>query len=194
MGLKIPKMTSRIESKDPGPGPRDREPRKATGCVRCPDKGFTLIEVLLAVSILAIGLVSVLRAYAISTSAMEKSQYDMDAVFLLQKTMGQIEETFILQGGKAPGVTNGEYVSTDDAKLDRQHSGSWLWNEEVQKMDLPIIKKKSSISQDKTKSEAEKKPDFYLDKLTLTLANSGRMPPRKVSVETYVGIENVKNT
>ena len=97
-------MTLRIGSDDPS----SRCEEKNTLLV---EKGFTLIEVLLAVSILAIGLVGILRAYATSTSAMEKSQYDMDAVFLLKTAMGQMEEKALTEGNIVPGVSDGVFAS-----------------------------------------------------------------------------------
>lgn len=191
-GPKILKMISRTGSKDPKAGERARGAERNKACAWYSGKGFTLIEVLLTVSILAVGLVGVLRAYATSTNAMERSQYDLDAVFLLKEKMGQIEEKALIQGGMVPGFSKGEFVSIDDRPLGRLRSDPWTWKAEVQKMDLPVKKNRPEASQTQTKTEAEKeKPDFNLDKLKLTVANSGRTPLREIIVETYVESEHV---
>jgi len=157
-----------------------------------PGKGFTLIEVLLAVSILAIGLVGVLRAYATSTTAMERIQYDMNAVVLLKIAMGQIEEKAIIQGDIVPGVLGGEFTAAEEAGLDVKNSGPWLWSRDVQKMDLPSPKVERDLEKKETKQAAEKKPEIFLNTLKLTVVNSGKSPLREVSLETYVRTESVK--
>jgi len=64
-------------------------------------KGLTLIEVLLAVSILGIGTVGVLRAYAGSISALEAGQNNIDAVNLMKKKIADVHQ-MILEDGKIP--------------------------------------------------------------------------------------------
>ncbi len=171
--------------------PRDLSP---VPCPRYPKKGFTLIEVLLAVSILAIGLVGVLRAYSTSTMAMEKFQYDMDAVFLLKLAMGQIEEKAITQGEVAQGVSNGEFTSVEETNLGTKRSGRWFWSQEVQKMDLPSKKDKEALADKEIKPDKEEEPEFFLNKVRLAVANSGRSPLREVVLETYAGAESVEST
>lgn len=175
MVQKKPKMISRIGNEDQV-------------------SGFTLIEVLLAVSILAIGLVGVLRVYATSTTAMEKAQYDMDSVFLLKTAMGQIEEKALTHGDIVPGVSEGEFTSNGEAPLDMKRSDRWLWSEEVQRMDLPTKKDKQVVEDKEKKPDAKKEPDFFLNKLKLTVVNSGRSPLREARLETYVGTESAKDS
>ena len=73
------------------------------------DKGFTLIEVLLAVSILAIGIIGVLRAYATSVDALEVGQENIDAVCLLKEKMSEIEQDALKQKGVLPETSTGEF-------------------------------------------------------------------------------------
>ena len=156
-------------------------------------KGFTLIEVLLAVSILAIGLVGVLRSYSTSTNAMERALYDMDAVFLLKKVMGQIEEQAIVRGGSiVPGGESGEFASVDEVPGQQKRSDPWLWSESVSKLDFPVKNAAPDSDQEKTKTEKPKKYEFSLNELKLVIANSGRSPLREISVETWVGTQSVK--
>jgi prepilin-type N-terminal cleavage/methylation domain-containing protein len=56
-----------------------------------PEKGLTLVEVLLAVSILAMGIVGVLRGYASSIATLEAGQYTIDAVNLLRMKAAEVE-------------------------------------------------------------------------------------------------------
>jgi prepilin-type N-terminal cleavage/methylation domain-containing protein len=159
-----------------------------------PEKGFTLIEVMVAVSILAVGLVGVLRAYATSATAMEKVQYEMDAVFLLKTVMGRIDEKAITQGALLSGTSSGEFTSDEDADLDIKSLGQWCWNKDVRKMDLPTKKAKPGAANKEVRSDKEKRPEFYLNELKLTVANSGRSPLREISLETYVGIYCVQSS
>lgn len=62
-------------------------------------KAFTLIEVLLAVVILAIGLVGVLRAYASLISASGRAYYYIDAVSLTKEKISDIEQKALEEGG-----------------------------------------------------------------------------------------------
>jgi prepilin-type N-terminal cleavage/methylation domain-containing protein len=176
------------------------EPKKLTmilriGKNRLPGarRGFTLIEVLLAVSILSIGLVGVLRGYSTSTAAMERVQYDLDAGILLKTAMGELEEKAITQGTLEPGVSSGEFSPADEESLDRKYSAPWLWSRDLQKMDLPIKKGKQDAENKEAPSDAENGPDFYLSKLKLAVVNSGRSPLREISLETYVRTESVKS-
>ncbi|MFH0986381.1 MAG: type II secretion system protein [Candidatus Omnitrophota bacterium] len=157
-------------------------------------EGFTLLEVIVAVSILAIGLVGVLRAYATSASAMEKVQYEMDGVFLLKTAMGKIEEKAVTQGILLPGVSSGEFTSAEEESLGLKSAGLWRWSQEVQKMDLPTKKAKQDPANKETRPDEKKKPEFYLNKLKLAVVNSGRIPPREISLETYVGTDRAKSS
>ncbi len=56
---------------------------------------FTLIEVILAVSILAFGLIGVVKAYIVSVDALEVSQYIIDTTYLLNEKLAEIEQEII---------------------------------------------------------------------------------------------------
>lgn len=61
------------------------------------NKGLTLIEVMTAVVILAIGTMGVLRAYAGSISTLEIGQFNIDAVNLLKETLSDVEQVILEQ-------------------------------------------------------------------------------------------------
>jgi len=83
-------------------------------------KGLTLIEVLLAVSILAIGIVGVLRAYATSVVTLEVGQYNIDAVGLLKQKMADIEQVVVEEGEIPQGSEQGTFESPAEDFL-------WAW-------------------------------------------------------------------
>jgi type II secretion system protein I len=80
-------------------------------------KGFTLIEVLLAISILAFGTISVLRAYGASVRILTIEEDSRDAVYLLREKMREIEMEALEEGGILPGTSSGRF---DDEFKDYQ--------------------------------------------------------------------------
>jgi prepilin-type N-terminal cleavage/methylation domain-containing protein len=58
---------------------------------------FTLVEVLVAVAILAIGLIGVLRAYYVLVNGFEISRYTTDAVCLLKEKVTEFEKKVIYE-------------------------------------------------------------------------------------------------
>ena len=72
-------------------------------------KGFTLIELMLAITILSVGMVGVLRAYSVSVSALEAGQESIEAVYLLKEKMAQVEKDASEEGGIPPGRWDGEF-------------------------------------------------------------------------------------
>ncbi len=167
--------------------------------------GFTLIEVLMAVSILAIGTVGVLRAYSSAITAMEIAQYNADALCLLEGTMGDVRETSIAQKGTKAGTSSGEFASSGAVKIDTTRSGKWLWDKEISDTGLKVEAPKEAASKTaegeaasasatdgKTDSEEKGKegPVYSLNKVKITVANPERLrPSRKVSLVTYTESE-----
>jgi len=72
-------------------------------------EGFTLVEVLLTVTILAIGIIGVLRAYAVSVNSLGIGQENIDAVCLLKEKMSEIEQDALKQKGILPETSTGEF-------------------------------------------------------------------------------------
>ncbi len=71
--------------------------------------GFTLIEIMLTITILTVGIIGILRAYATSINALEVSRDTVDAVCLLKKKMAEIEQAAIEEGGISPGSSSGRF-------------------------------------------------------------------------------------
>ncbi len=138
-------------------------------------QGFTLIEILIAVSILSFGLMGILRAYSASVTAMENAQYSIDAAYSLKAVMGGIEEKAIVQKGTSPGASSGSF-------------DKWLWNEEVRQTDLQV-----KVSDDGTAGEAaDESAGYYLNLVDLTVANPLRTPAKNINLVTYMESESVE--
>ncbi|OGX38869.1 MAG: hypothetical protein A3C36_00910 [Omnitrophica WOR_2 bacterium RIFCSPHIGHO2_02_FULL_52_10] len=73
------------------------------------ERGLTLIEVMLAVSVLSIGIVGVLRAYASSVATLESGQYNIDAVNLLKRKMADVQQNLLEQGTEASKSDSGNF-------------------------------------------------------------------------------------
>ena len=71
--------------------------------------GFTLVEIMLTITILTVGIIGILRAYATSINALEVSRDTVDAVCLLKKKMAEIEQAAIEEGGISPGSSSGRF-------------------------------------------------------------------------------------
>lgn len=95
MGSKGPKMTSRtgkeqriacsVEGTDKAKNLSDKRYSLFA------QNGLTLVEVLLAVAIMAIGIISVLRGYANALATLEAGQFTIDATNLTKNKMAEIE-------------------------------------------------------------------------------------------------------
>ncbi len=160
---------------------------KADSCKLKAMKGFTLIEVLMAISFLAIGVVGVLRAYSTSVTAMEISQYNIDAACLLKTVMGDVEEKSINSWrGMLAGRSKGAYTASTDIKTGTTCPGKWQWDKEAPRTDLKVIELVAVASA----TDPEKKPEeiviYYLDEVKVTVVNPGCSPARRVSVVTYM--------
>lgn len=148
-------------------------------------RGFTIIEVLMAISILAVGTVSVLRAYSTSVTAVERAQYNIDAACILKAAMGGIEEKDIALDGTPPGESSGEFTSSsDDIKIDTTRSGRWRWSEEVREVEIKAKIPAEGLATGE--KEPEEKTEYYLNEIKLTVVNYERNPSNKVSVMTYM--------
>ncbi|MFA5164259.1 MAG: prepilin-type N-terminal cleavage/methylation domain-containing protein [Candidatus Omnitrophota bacterium] len=86
------------------------------------NKGFTLIEVLVAVVIFAAGIVAVSRAYVVSADALGIGRESAQALCLLKQKMSELEFSSVENDGLAAGVSSGVFEGDDAA---------YEWNCEV---------------------------------------------------------------
>jgi prepilin-type N-terminal cleavage/methylation domain-containing protein len=87
---------------------------------RTGNSGFSLIEVVMAVSVVAIGTIGVLRAYAGSLSVLGAGQSNIDGVRLLKQKMGEVEQTLLEQQEQPPKNGSGTFEKAADF--------SWQWD------------------------------------------------------------------
>ena len=76
--------------------------------------GYTLIEVILAVSLLAVGLVGVLAAYAKSADTLRLAQDNLRAFTLLRREMAAVEVRACEQRYLPLGTQEGEFSEPDE--------------------------------------------------------------------------------
>jgi prepilin-type N-terminal cleavage/methylation domain-containing protein len=74
-----------------------------------PSGGFTLIEVLVSVVILAVGIVAVLEAFNVSLSLIGESRNVLRAHMLIMQKMAEIELSTIERPGRDPGSSWGTF-------------------------------------------------------------------------------------
>ena len=137
------------------------------------NSGFTLIEVLLTITILAIGMIGVLRAYSTMINAMEAAQYNIDAACLLKAKMGEIEEDAITARGTLPCVKSGSIADDRNIRADSNYPNNWEWTEIAAQAKIAAI-------------ESKKEPEYYLNEINLTVVNASRNPAKNVGLTTYM--------
>lgn len=88
--------------------------------LRTGSKGFTLIEIMLAVLILSFGLVLVLRSFATALDGLKRSENVKAASYLLEEKMEDIKEKAKEEGGIVKGNSSGKFGNNDytDLKTD----------------------------------------------------------------------------
>jgi prepilin-type N-terminal cleavage/methylation domain-containing protein len=82
--------------------------KEQTTMLRTGSKGFTLIEIMLAVLILSFGLVLVLRSFATALDGLKRSENVKVASYLLEEKMEDIKEKAREGGGVTEGYSSGE--------------------------------------------------------------------------------------
>jgi prepilin-type N-terminal cleavage/methylation domain-containing protein len=73
------------------------------------NRGFTLVEVLVALVIFAVGVVAVSRAYVISVGALGIGRESAQALCLLKQKASELEFSAIENDGLAIGVSSGVF-------------------------------------------------------------------------------------
>ena len=95
-------------------------------------RGLTLVEVLLAVSILAIGVISVLRAYANAIATLQIGQHTIDATGLLKQKMADVEQMVLEAEEISPESERGAFESPFE---------EFLWEWEIKPAEIEGLNK-----------------------------------------------------
>ena len=127
-------------------------------------KGFTLIEVLITITILAVGIIGVLRAYTTLVNALEVAQCSLDAACLLKEKMADIDQYIIENSGIPTGVDKGEFEGRYE---------KFKWESEISSLDLDIEDLKEELKD-------------CLNELKITVVNEHVKPVRRFTLVTYV--------
>jgi prepilin-type N-terminal cleavage/methylation domain-containing protein len=134
--------------------------------------GFTLIEVMITVTILAVGLIGVNRAYVSIVNALEVADYTIEMVSLLGERMFEVERRAIEEDNLLPGARNGRFTG---------EYVDFKWKEEIGEVD-------SSLEEDEETEESEdaaKDLIMYLKKAKITVSNENVTPVRKFTLVGY---------
>ena len=171
----------REDTRDEGRGTRDESSpigeashsvvlAKRSSIVRR-NNAFTLVEVMLAVSILAIGLVGVLRAYAVLVGGLEAAQDSVKAICLLKDKMAEIEEEALKDVNIPAGVNTGGFDT---------YGETFEWASTTKALDP------SDIGIMRVFEEGEEEVKDYLSQMQLAVYNEQVKPVRQVTVWGYV--------
>ena len=125
--------------------------------------GFTLVEVMLSVSILAIGLVAVLGGYASLINGLEIAEANIDALCLLKDKLAEIEQDNLKVLNASSESTTGGFKG--------QQGQDFSWASEVRILD------KSELGIESLFEQEEEEPKDYLSQVKLRVG--------KVAVYSY---------
>lgn len=124
------------------------------------NKGFTLVEIMVAITILAIGIIGVLRSYTVAINALEASQYSIEAACLLKEKMADVEKEVIEKKDFSQGTYQGEF---------KGNYGGFKWESQVQVLDFDNEEMKNCLNE-----------------IKMTVYNNRIKPPRRFSLVTYI--------
>ena len=123
--------------------------------------GFTLIEVMLTVTVLAVAVVGILRGYAVSVNALEASQYSIDMTSVLKERLAALEEKDITEGPLSAGAESGNAAG---------FYGVFSWEERIE----PFIVR----------------DEYYLNKVTVCVTSGKIKPSGAATLQTYMKSKN----
>ncbi|MFC1807844.1 prepilin-type N-terminal cleavage/methylation domain-containing protein [Candidatus Omnitrophota bacterium] len=132
---------------------------------RTPNRSFTLIELMLAVTILAFGLVGIIQSYSAMITGLTIAQKSLDTVCILKEALAEVQSKAAQNGGTTLQIAQ--------KKWSREFKGF------VSKV------KVSDASFYINFPEEDKDPVRYLNKIEAFAFNEDVKPPRKFGIVTY---------
>ena len=138
-------------------------------------RGFTLIEVMLTVTILAVGIIGVIRAYAAMVNTLEAADSSIGAVCLLKDRIFEIEKRALEEVNLSSGGGSGEF---------KGGYGAFKWNAEVTTVDSSLETEEESVEE--AEEETEEGPIMYLHEVKITVSDEEIDPVRRLSLSGYV--------
>jgi len=129
--------------------------------------GFTLIEAMLTVTILAIGIVGVIRAYTTALDGIKAAECGIEEACLLKEKMAEIKEKYIINPIISQGTETGEFID---------EYADYSWEKDIVVAEFDIEKLKEPLK-------------GFLSKVKVTVTNDQIIPHRRFSVATYMESE-----
>lgn len=142
------------------------------------NRAFTLLEVMVAVVILATGMIGIIRAYAIMIDALEAADYSAESVCILKEKMFEAKKEAVEEGnlltGEKEGNIKGEY-------------GDFAWKTVVTESDSSL----EAAGQGESGEGEEKDLIMYLKEVKVRVSTEEAKPVRNFTLVGYVeGYEN----
>jgi len=119
---------------------------------------------MLAVTILAIGIIGVIRAYTTAVEGLKAAECSIEEACLLKEKMAEIEEEYIENPGISPGTESGEFVG--------EYAG-YSWEKDITEAEFDMEDLKEPM-------------EGFLSKVKVTVTNDLITPTRRFSVVTYM--------
>ncbi|MCQ9207359.1 MAG: prepilin-type N-terminal cleavage/methylation domain-containing protein [Omnitrophica bacterium] len=136
--------------------------------------GFTLIEVMIAVAILAFGIVGITRSYVVMINTLEAAEYSLEAVCLLKERMFYARAKAIEEKNLYPGVEKGKFTGEYD---------DFSWQTAVRMVD-------SSLEEPEYKegvvTTTKKEIIMYLNEVKVTVSSFRARRLRSYGLVAYV--------
>ena len=136
--------------------------------------GFTMIEVMIAVVILAFGIMGIARSYAAMINTLEAAEYSLEAVCLLKERMFEAKVKAIEKGTLSPGVENGKFMGEYD---------NFSWRTVVRMADSSL---KEPEYEEGAVTTTEKEIVMYLNEVSVTVSSLRARRLRSYGLVAYV--------
>lgn len=138
------------------------------------NRGFTLIEVMIAVTILAFGLVGIARSYVAMINALEAAEYSLEAVCLLKERMFCARVKAIEEKNLYPGVEKGKFAGEYD---------DFSWQADVRVEDSSL---EEPEYEEGTVTATRKEIIMYLNEVMVTVSSFRARRLRSYGLVAYV--------